>query len=78
MGYSGSIMTGHGFRAMAATTLSEIGWASEVIERQLAHKDKNAVRAAYQRSELVAERRKMLQAWADWLDMHCAWAILGR
>ena len=78
MGYDRGMMTAHGFRAMAATTLSEQGWPSEVIERQLAHVDKNAVRAAYQRSELVEERRKMLQAWADFLDMRCAWAILGK
>lgn len=78
MGYGPDIMTAHGFRAMAATTLSEIGWASEVIERQLAHVDKNQVRAAYQRSDLLTERRKMLQAWADYLDMRCAWAILGK
>lgn len=78
MGYGNTIMTAHGFRAMAATTLSEQGWPSEVIERQLAHVDKNRVRAAYQRSELLAERRKMLQAWADYLDMRCAWAILGK
>lgn len=77
MGYH-DVLTAHGFRAMAATALSEQGWASEPIERQLAHVDKNAVRAAYQRSELVAERRKMLQAWADYLDMRCAWAILGK
>lgn len=77
LGY-GAVMTAHGFRAMAATTLSEQGWPSEAIERQLAHVDKNAVRAAYQRSELLAERRKMMQAWADYLDMRCAWAILGR
>lgn len=78
MGYDGQTMTGHGFRAMAATTLSEQGWPSEVIERQLAHVDRNQVRAAYQRSELVEERRRMLQAWADWLDLRCAWAILGK
>lgn len=78
MGYGPGIMTAHGFRAMSATTLSEIGWASEVIERQLAHVDKNQVRAAYQRSDLLTERRKMLQAWADYLDMRCAWAILGK
>ena len=36
------------------------------------------VRAAYQRSELLSERRKMMQAWADYLDMRQAWAILGR
>lgn len=78
MGYGSDIMTAHGFRAMAATTLSEQGWPSETIERQLAHVDKNQVRAAYQRSELMEERRKMLQAWADFLDMRCAWAILGK
>ncbi|MDR2056130.1 MAG: DUF4815 domain-containing protein [Desulfovibrio sp.] len=78
MGYGCEAMTAHGFRAMAATTLSEQGWPSEAIERQLAHVDKNQVRAAYQRSELLAERRKMMQAWADFLDMRCAWAILGK
>lgn len=76
MGYDRATMTGHGFRAMAATTLSEMGWASEVIERQLAHVDHNQVRAAYQRSELVEERRKMLQEWGDWLDLRCAQTIL--
>lgn len=76
MGYNPQTMTGHGFRAMAATTLSEMGWASEVIERQLAHVDHNQVRAAYQRSELVEERRKMLQEWGDWLDLRCAQTIL--
>lgn len=78
MGYGGDTMTAHGCRAMAATILSEQGWSSGAIERQLAHVDKNAVRAAYQRSELLAERRKMMQAWADFLDMRCAWAILNK
>lgn len=78
IGYSGDIMTAHGFRAMGATALSEQGWPSEAIERQLAHVDRNQVRAAYQRSDLLEERRKMMQAWADWLDMRIAWAILGR
>ena len=77
MGYPNDIMTAHRIRAMAATTLSEQGWPSEVIERQRAHVDKNRVRAAYQRSESLAERRKMPQAWADYLDMRCAWAVLG-
>jgi integrase len=63
---------------MAATTLSEQGWSSEIIERQLAHADKNQVRAVYQRSELLSERHKMMQAWADYLDMRTAWAILGK
>ena len=78
MGYGPDVMTAHGFRAMAATALSEQGWPSEAIERQLAHVDRNAVRAAYQRSDLLTERRKMMQAWADYLDMRCAWAILGK
>ena len=77
MGY-GTVMSAHGFRAMAATVLSEQGWPSEAIERQLAHVDRNTVRAAYQRSELLGERRKMLQAWADFLDMRQAWSILGK
>lgn len=78
LGYDRETMTGHGFRAMAATVLSEEGWASELIERQLAHIDRNQVRAAYQRSDLVEERRRMCQAWADWLDLRTARAILGR
>lgn len=78
LGYSKDMMCPHGFRAMAATLLSEQGWASDTIERQLAHADRNQVRAAYQRSELLADRRTMMQAWADYLDMRCAWAILGR
>ena len=78
LGYTGDRMCPHGFRAMAATLLSEQGWPSEAIERQLAHADRNAVRAVYQRSELLTERRKMMQAWADYLDMRCAWAILGK
>lgn len=78
MGYSGQTLCAHGFRATAATALSDMGWPSETIERQLAHVDKNRVRAAYQRSELLEERRKMMQAWADYLDLKCAHAILGR
>ena len=78
LGFAQGRMCPHGCRAMAATTLSEQGWSSEAIERQLAHADRNAVRAAYQRSELLGERRRMMQAWADFLDMRCAWAILGK
>ena len=78
LGYGPEVITAHGFRAMAATLLSEQGWQSEVIERQLAHVDQNQVRAAYQRSELLPERRRIMQAWADYLDMRCARAILGK
>lgn len=77
MGYKTHEMTAHGCRAMAATMLSEQGWPSDVIERQLAHVDDNRTRAAYQRSTLLVERRKMMQAWADWLDVQTAAAILN-
>lgn len=68
MGYDKDTMTGHGFRAMASTRLNEMGWAPDVIERQLAHAERNKVRAAYNRAQYMAERRKMMQAWADYLD----------
>ena len=58
----------HGFRSMASTLLNEMGWRSDVIERQLAHVDKNKVRSAYNRAEYITERRQMMQAWADFLD----------
>lgn len=68
LGFSKDEMTGHGFRAMASTCLNEQGWHPDVIELQLAHKERNKVRAAYNRAERLAERRKMMQAWADYLD----------
>jgi integrase len=68
MGYSGYEMTAHGFRAMASTCLNELGWQPDVIERQLAHAERNKVRAAYNRAERLADRRKMMQEWADYLD----------
>lgn len=67
LGYH-SRMTGHGFRALASTTLNEMGYRPDVIERQLAHTEKNAVRAAYHRSQYLEERQTMMQAWADHLD----------
>jgi integrase len=67
MGYH-SRATGHGFRATAATILSEQGFRPELLERALAHVERNKVKAAYQRSPLLPERRKMLQHWADFLD----------
>jgi integrase len=67
MGYHGRA-TVHGFRAMASTALNEMGFRSDVIERQLAHQEQNAVRAAYNRAEYLAERRTMMHHWADYLD----------
>jgi integrase len=68
LGYSADEMCGHGFRAMASSLLSEQGWSVDAIERQLAHVEGNSVRAAYHRSEHLDERRRMMQAWADYLD----------
>ena len=68
MGYSGDDMTGHGFRSMASTLLNEQGWNRDAIERQLAHGERDAVRAAYNYAQHLPERRRMMQAWADYLD----------
>ncbi len=62
-------MTEHGFRAVASTCPNEMGWPPDVIERQLAHADRDKVRAAYNRAQYLPERRKMMQAWADCLDV---------
>jgi integrase len=68
LGYATDEMTGHGFRAMASTLLNEQGWHPDLIELQLAHAERNKVRAAYNRAQRLAERRKMMQAWSDYLD----------
>lgn len=68
MGYTKDEMTGHGFRSMASTLLNEQGWNRDAIERQLAHGERNAVRAAYNFAEFLPERRRMMQSWADYLD----------
>lgn len=67
MGYKGK-MTGHGFRAVASTILNETGFNPDVIERQLAHCERNEVRGAYNRAEYLTERKRMMQQWADYLD----------
>lgn len=67
MGYHGR-MTGHGFRGLASTVLNEHGFRSDVIERQLAHSERDGVRAAYNHAEYLPERRQMMQYWADFLD----------
>ncbi|HUO44512.1 MAG TPA: integrase arm-type DNA-binding domain-containing protein [Burkholderiales bacterium] len=66
--YEKGEMTGHGFRSMASTLLNEQGWNRDAIERQLAHAERSEVRAAYNYAEYLPERRKMMQAWADYLD----------
>jgi integrase len=68
MGYDRNTMTAHGFRALASTLLNELGWNPDAIERQLSHLEQNKVRAAYNRAGYLDERKKMMQAWADYLD----------
>jgi len=68
LGYAKDEMTGHGFRSIASTLLNELGWNRDAIERQLAHAERNNVRAAYNFAEFLPERRKMMQSWADHLD----------
>ena len=68
MGYERSKMTAHGFRGMASTLLHEAGFPTQIIERQLAHVERDEVKAAYNHAEHLPARRKMMQAWADHLD----------
>jgi len=68
LGYDRTMITAHGFRGMASTLLHELGWPSDVIERQLSHAERNAVKAAYNHAEHLPARRKMMQVWADHLD----------
>jgi integrase len=67
LGYASDEQTGHGFRSMASTLLNEQGFPPDVIELQLAHGERNRVRAAYNRAQRLEERRKMMQSWADYL-----------
>lgn len=65
----GSLATPHGFRKTASTILNESGkWHRDAIERQLAHMERDAVRATYNYAEHLPERREMMQWWADYLD----------
>jgi integrase len=68
MGYKGE-MTGHGFRSLAMSTIKEkLGWRHEVVDRQLAHAQRNKVDAAYDRAQFLDDRIIMMQKWADYLD----------
>jgi len=69
MGFDSKTMTGHGFRAMARTILDEVlGFRPDYIEHQLAHAVRDPNGRAYNRTAHLSERRKMMQAWADYLD----------
>lgn len=68
MGFTKEQMTCHGFRGMASTILNENDWRRDYIERQLAHIERNKVRAAYNHAEYLPQRRKMMQWYATYLD----------
>lgn len=68
LGFKGR-MTGHGFRALAMSTIKEkLNYRHEVIDRQLAHAPKSMVTRAYDRAKFLDERKKMMQDWADYID----------
>lgn len=69
LGFNGDTITGHGFRAMARTVLDEVlGFRPDFIEHQLAHAVRDPLGRAYNRTAHLAERKKMMQAWANYLD----------
>lgn len=67
LGYTSDVIQPHGFRHTAATMLAELGWNTEAIDRQLAHKEQG-VKGVYQKAQYLEERRKMMQAWADYTE----------
>lgn len=69
LGYPQGTMTVHGFRRIASTMLNEQGWNRDWIERQLAHVERDQVRRAYNAAEYLEDRTRMMQAWADHLDV---------
>ncbi|MCC7037807.1 MAG: integrase arm-type DNA-binding domain-containing protein [Alphaproteobacteria bacterium] len=69
MGYKGR-MTGHGFRALAMSTIKEkLGYRHEVVDRQLAHAPRSKVDRAYDRAQFLDQRKVMMQKWSDYLDV---------
>ena len=68
IGYAGK-QTGHGFRHIASTNLNELGYMGDAIEKQMAHDKKGSIRAVYNHAQHLEERRKIMQVWADFLDL---------
>lgn len=79
LGFDSKTIVGHGFRAMARTVLDEVlGFRPDYIEHQLAHAVRDPLGRAYNRATHLPERRKMMQAWADYLDGLRAGEVRGR
>jgi integrase len=68
IGYTTEQQTAHGFRRTASTLLNEQGWNPDAIERQLAHGERDPIRGTYNAAQYLPERRRMMQAWSDYLD----------
>ena len=68
LGYSAEELVGHGFKSMASTILHEQGWLHDMIERQLAHAERNKVSAAYNYADYLPKRKEMMQEWANYLE----------
>lgn len=68
LGYAG-LLTGHGIRATISTALNEVGYLKKWVDAQLSHADPDQVSAAYNHAEYVEPRRRMMQDWADRLDL---------
>ena len=66
--FGAGFMTSHGFRHTASTFLNEMGFDPDVIELQLAHINKDRIRATYNKAQLMDKRIEMMQKWADYLD----------
>lgn len=76
LGFKGSA-TAHGFRALFSTVANECGHDPDAIERQLAHKERNEVRAAYHRATYTQARADLVQWWADYLDGRKGGKVVG-
>lgn len=68
LGYKG-LTTAHGFRTVFSTATNEAGWRADIIERQLAHEDRDEVRATYNRAQWLEDRRRLMQWWADTIEV---------
>lgn len=74
--YGTGYMTSHGFRHTASTLLNELGYSADAVELQLAHSTQNTIRGTYNKAQLLPERTKMMQDWADYLDLLKAGQVL--
>ncbi|MGH8173269.1 MAG: tyrosine-type recombinase/integrase, partial [Rhodanobacteraceae bacterium] len=67
IGYRGK-QTMRDFRHLVSTALNDMGYEADWVERQLAHGDPDKIRGTYNKAQYLEPRRKMMQAWADYLD----------